>query len=181
MEERPSKLARLQGLRSRIPFVSQSGLAALLREAQREDFPEVVSRRSIARARDQAVKIVTPYGTLHQTMPLDMNDGKVVDVEVQHPFAMLYHVCSTSAKYAVFICRALTAKPCSVVSPWTIVLYTDEILPGNQMNYKGARKMWGFYWAILELGSEALSDEDPGARFKTLSGCFVYNVVASIC
>ena len=167
MEERPSKLARLQSLRSRIPFVSQSGLAALLREAQREDFPELVSRRSIARARDQAVKIVTPYGTLQQTMPLDMNDGKVVDVEVQHPFAMLYHVCSTSAKYAVFICRALTAKPCSVVSPWTIVLYTDEILPGNQMNYKGALKIWGFYWAILELGCEALSDEDPCAMFKT--------------
>jgi hypothetical protein len=107
------------------------------------------------------VKIATPYGTLHQTMPLVMHDGTVTNVEVQHPFAMLHHVCSTSSRYSTLIDHALAAQPCSVVNPWTIVLYTDEILPGNQLSYKGARKMWGFYWAILELGSQALSDEDP--------------------
>ena len=44
--------------------------------------------------------------------------------------------------------------------PWSLILYADEILPGNQLAYKNKRKMWGIYWTILNLGSAALSDEE---------------------
>lgn len=157
---RPAKLARVQRLRSRLPFVSQSGLAALLREAQSDEgLPDITSRRSIGRARDAAVNVETPYGPLHRPIYVQQVDGPPLRVEIQDPFAMLYHVCNTSSWFAGKIVAMLAAQPCTVVRPWSLVLYTDEILPGNQLGYKSARKMWGFYWSIMEMGMHALSDE----------------------
>lgn len=156
MAEPPLKLARVQRLRARLPYISQSALAAILAEANTDDgLPEQISRRGIGRARDIAVQHVTPYGKLHQTINVPLANGEgTMPVEVQNPFSMLHYVCNTCPWYASAIDNALAS-----IRPLTLVLYTDEILPGNQLGYKSARKMWGFYWTILELGSDAVSDE----------------------
>ena len=161
MDERPSKLARVQSLRSRLPFISQSALSTLLKIAKDTPLPDAsISRQSIGRARDSGVLHRTPYGTLHRQVSVSMSEGADETLEVQSPPAMLYHVCNTSIAFSELIESAAATRPPSVVSPWTLVLYTDEILPGNQLSYKGARKMWGFYWTILELGTAALSNEE---------------------
>jgi len=158
----PSQLAAVQALRSRLPYISQSALSSLLTIARNTPLPDAcVSRRSIRRARDAVADIQTPYGPLHCNMTVDTSTGGPATVEVQSPFAMLYHSIASSPGLADFIESVHTETPSSATCPWTLVLYTDEILPGNQLSYKGARKMWGWYWSILELGPVALSDEDP--------------------
>lgn len=158
--EPASKRARLQHLRSKLPFVTQHALAAILSEAHNHGLPEPSSRRSIARARDAAVQHVTPYGPLHRTIPVLRCDGSNEDVEIQDPFAMMYDLANTSAKFAAAVQAAAATRPSTPTCPWSLILYTDEILPGNQLGYKSARKMWGFYWTVHEFGTSALSDEE---------------------
>lgn len=157
--DRPSKLARLQSLRSRLPFISQSGLSALLAAAKHEPLPELSSSRSIRRARDAGVAEVTPYGKLHQQFSIAAQEGPELPIEVQYPFAMLYHCTEHSHRLSQIIETAAAVTPNYAINPWSLVLYADEIMPGNQLSYKGARKVWGVYWTILEFGSDALSDE----------------------
>ena len=168
MADRPGKIAKLQSLRSRLPYVSQSALSAILQLAAQEELPGNCSRKDVRRARDDTVKAWTPYGALHQTVTLPASDGDTLNIEVQHPFAMLWYSCANSKCFSDLVSRTLASNPCTVDAPWRLVMYADEILPGNQLAYKNARKMWAIYWTILNLGSAALSDEDQLAMIGSL-------------
>ena len=85
--------------------------------------------------------------------------GGPVQLEVQHPLAMLYHCCTLSSSLSKFIGQLAAARPPNIYRPWRLILYTDEVLPGNQLGYKSARKFWAVYWSIYEFGSSVLSDE----------------------
>ena len=166
MEGRPLKLARLQSLRSRLPFISQTALAQVLKEAERTPLPTTCRRADIRDARNAAVKLVTPYGQVHQHVTFDGADGPITS-EIQHPFAILYHSCLSSKPMSDLIRRLAAATPPSIHAPWNIILYTDEVLPGNQLAYRSSRKMWAIYWSVLEFGSAVLSDEAPQAHSPT--------------
>ena len=90
MEGRPAKLARLQALRDRLPYISQSALASVLKIAQNEPLP-TGSRNDIKDARDTTARASTPYGNVCQPVKLKTKTGADMVVELQHPFAMLYH------------------------------------------------------------------------------------------
>ena len=159
MEGRPAKLARVQSLRDRLPFVSQSALAALLRIACTEELPEA-PRKDIRDARNTASRISTPYGTLHKDLKFKDDEGNDITMEIAHPCAMLYHVSLVSASFSAIVLRTAQHTPPTLTEPWHIILYTDEILPGNQLAYKSRRKMWAVYWSVLEFGAAILSGED---------------------
>jgi hypothetical protein len=161
MSERPPKLAKLQHFRSKLPYVSHRALTAILKIAENEPLPTIGSRSSIGRARDEVVTETTPYGPLHQSVSVETLTGGSFSFEVQHPLAMLHKACACSGDFASLMAQTLAATQPSVASPWSIVIYADEVLPGNQLAYKSARKVWAFYWTILELGSAAHSDEVP--------------------
>lgn len=161
MSSRPAKLARVQALRVNIPYVSQSALAVLLKELEREPMP-ACNRQAIRDARNDAVRTHTPYGPLHQTIKVDLHEGDTVDIEIQHPFAMLYNTCRQSDVFSEFMSRVAAAHPSTVSRPWQLIIYTDEILPGNQLAHKSARKSWAVYWSIMQFGMSVLSDEAPG-------------------
>jgi hypothetical protein len=174
MADRPAKLARLQSIRSRLPFISQSALSALLQLAANEPIPDASSRSDIRAARDMSVSQGTPYGALHQTITVDGIDGPV-QLEVQHPLAMLYHCCTLSKSFSTFIGQLAAARPPTIDRPWRLILYTDEVLPGNQLGYKGARKFWAVYWSIYEFGSSVLSDEVGAQSLHTrLLYCYIF-------
>ena len=48
--------------------------------------------------------------------------------------------------------KALSACPPSFGNPWSIVLYLDEITPGNPLRPDNKRKMTAFYASFLQLG-----------------------------
>ena len=160
MEGRPAKLARLQSLRDRLPYISQSALASVLHIARTEELPTGSSRKDVREARNSSARVLTPYGALHQELKLQAATGEPVAVEIAHPCAMLYHMCSVSASLSSLILRTAEHTPPTLPQPWHVVMYCDEILPGNQLAYKGARKMWGVYWSVLEFGAANLSDEE---------------------
>lgn len=155
MADPSAKRARLQRFRDMLPYISQSALSAVLAVAEQDGLPPSASRATIARARNDGCQIATPYGLIHQTMTV----GESV-FEVQNPFAMLYHVARTSHYFADVIATAAHRNPSSVDQPWELILYADEITPGNAMAYFIGRKFWGSYWSVVQFGSAALADED---------------------
>ena len=97
MAERPAKLARLQSLRDRLPYISQSALAVILKIAKDEELPHVWGRSDFRFARNATANTTTPNSTLCSPIKLPRKDGgPPITVKVQSPFAMLYHSCSVS-------------------------------------------------------------------------------------
>ena len=153
-------MARLQAFRDRLPYVSQSALAAMLCIAKHEPLPDASTRTHIRSARDATVRQTTPYGPIHKVLTLPDTEGGTVDLEIQYPFAMLYHAATISKCFSHLILRTLAKYPASLSSPWRLVFYTDDVGPGNQLGYKHLRKFTAAYYSLLEFGAAALSDEE---------------------
>ena len=157
MADRMVKCARPSALQSRLPFISGNALSSVLSIAKAEALPQAVSTRSIRRARDKDVQAETPYGKLHQVIELP-GEEKPIQVEIQHPLAMLYYMSSESKCFSTMLASAAASS--SPASPLHIVLYADEVHPGNVLAVTSERKIWAWYWTCLEFGAAALSDED---------------------
>ena len=141
--------------------MSGAAFGALLSIAKTEKLPDISGRNSVRDARDRYVSVKTPFGTLHQS--LDLGGG--ISVEVQHPMAMLYVVVSKSEAFCALMVRALDRFPCSPATPWQLIIYTDEVSPGNQLAYAHERKTWAWYWSFMEF-EQSLSSEDIAAAMS---------------
>ena len=154
------KLAKLSEIRSRIPYVSQSALSGLLNiREELFDLPDSVSRGDIRESRDDVVKKMTPYGTIHTTIEVPCVGGGEMNIEIQDPFAMFAYLAETSASFASLIRQTWMKAPSTPEKPCKMIFYSDEVAPGNQLAHKNARKLEAFYWSILEFGMEYLCDE----------------------
>ena len=49
--------------------------------------------------------------------------------------------------------------PSSLPNPWRIVVYADEVVPGNPLKATNLRKVWGIYYGICETGHKCLQCE----------------------
>jgi hypothetical protein len=83
----------------------------------------------------------TVYGRVVQTMQLPGLDEPWEYVE---PRAYLRYMSSLSDSYAEVMNS--TEGP----TKFTVILYLDEICPGNPFRPDKARKLWSMYWACLE-------------------------------
>ena len=157
--DRAASRARLNELRGKLPFISHRALAAFLKIAATEELPECGSRKEIAAARDTAVFENTPFGPIHKVIKLPSSDGGTISLEIQSPQAMLYKCARSSKSFANLLRRTFEKHPPSPTKPWDILMYCDEVLPGNALSYNPQRKSWGVYWTIMQF-EEAITDED---------------------
>ena len=157
--DRAVKLQRLDDFRRRVPYVSASALEAILREAQ-HDIPEIVDRDSMREARDIKVNEKLEYGTLLHKLTCERTDGSTADLTIISPFAMLYMATLRCEGFAQMLKRALHANPPSYEHPWRLIIYSDEVVPGNAIAAHNMRKLWVLYWSFMEFGPALLSDED---------------------
>ena len=103
----------------------------------------------------------TPYGHVLQHVPLPCTDGKVWMLVVQAFWPALYTVAKQSAGFAALIRSQLQrVGPPTLSKPWRLVLYTDEVDPGDPLSPEHGRKVQACYWSIMEFGAAALSEED---------------------
>ena len=158
IREPRAKAARPASLFSKLPFVSGNALSALLSLAKKEKPPDAVSRRTLQRVRDTHCQTMTPCGPLHRNIEIEDTSGATMSIEVQDPLAMLYQVCISSMCFSSLIQPLIAGT--SPTRPLGIILYCDEVMPGNPLAVKAERKLWAWYWTIHELGPAALSNED---------------------
>ena len=158
--ERPAKLRRLDAFRRSVPHVTATALATILTHALL-GVPELgMSRHSLRHARDNTLSEATPYGTLMTSAQLERVDGTFHTLHFVDPFVHLYLAVKKSRGLTNLLVNQLRAKPCTQADPWCLVLYSDEVVPGNQLSAHNMRKVWAMYWSIIELGHAFLADED---------------------
>jgi len=134
---RPAKLQRLNNLRRSVPHVSQSALSAILEDVNRNGVPDLINRNAIHESREAAVDMDTPFGKLHQVLELEPARGtKKIHLSVIHPLGLLWVLCSTCACFSCYMEQVMLALPPTFDNPWALILYSDEVTPGNPLATK---------------------------------------------
>ena len=158
--ERATKLRKLNRFRRNLPHVSALALSAILRSVEEEGLPELTDRDSLRAARNLENLEPTRFGPVLQQVKLVNADGTETAVPIAHPFALLSHAVETCQAFALFFRACLETNPPSPGRPWHLILYSDEITPGNVVAPVNNRKFWAIYWSFLEFGKAALSHEE---------------------
>ena len=84
----------------------------------------------------------------------------MISIALANPFAMLYAALDKSANMRALFQDRLAVHPCSLERPWSIILYSDGVTPGNVLASTNNRKLECIYWSFAELGFVALSHEE---------------------
>ena len=130
--------------------------------------PEVVEgleKRSVRARLSQAIRkhcdADTPYGKVVQSMPLESE--QLPSWEYAHPLALMYHLSCISAIFSDLMAQIIVPG-----SPLRIVLYVDEICPGNPLRPDKSRTLQAIYWAILEWPQHVLQRTAAWPVFGTI-------------
>jgi hypothetical protein len=160
--ERPAKLQKLNDFRRNLPHCSASALSSVLEAVKAGGLPEgSLSRKTFRCARDMQMLEPTPFGTLLQSVSLINKDGVGVrKMYVAHPFAALWKAVNDCKPFSTYLLTMLKQMPSSPQQPWHMVMYSDEVTPGNPLSTMNNRKFHAVYWSFLELGVNALSREE---------------------
>lgn len=141
-------------------YVSQSGIVALLRSVKERGLPEAISRPSLKRAREKAMMQQTPLGPLYSTVALACEDNETIHVPVVNPLPLLWVTLQDNQEFSEWFWSVMDRQGNSATQPFRVIVYADEILPGDQLKATNSRKLAAFYWSVLEyegqLGSEQL-------------------------
>ena len=106
----------------------------------------------------------TPYGPVVQqmTLPLDA----LPQWSFVHPMAFLYHMTSISAAFAD-VMRSVA------VGPLRLIVYIDEISPGNPLRPEKSRTLQAIYWAFADWPQHVLQRTACWPVFGTIRSSLV--------
>ena len=102
----------------------------------------------------------TPMGPIAYALKLFQEDGVEFSIPIAHPLALLWTAINDCAPFQAFFAERLAAKPSTREEPWTVIIYTDEVTPGNPLAVANKRKFQGLYWSFKEFGPFALCREE---------------------
>ena len=160
MSERAAKLQKLNDFRRRLPHCSASALGAILAEVRKHGLPEGgTGRNNMREARDLENLQATPHGPILQTLTVIDKEDQPKQLTIANTFAMLWKAAS-AGQVSTFLQRKLAEVPPSPDQPWNLVVYTDEVTPGDPLATLNKRKFHAMYWSFMELGLAALSREE---------------------
>jgi len=149
--ERRAKIRRL----ATSSTASQSVLCSIVQKIR--EMPEILeqplSRRSVKRAVDEVWKKV---GYKQQVV---LATGGTFDWEIASLPRFLVHLTTVSSTFRNACRQMWEANPCTRENPWRLVVYGDELTPGNVLRLDNKRKFFAVYVTIRELGPVYLKHE----------------------
>ena len=176
MTERLAKLRRLDDFRRRVPYVSMSALAAVLQDIEEHGAPDLGSRESMARATSAQLRMDTPYGNMLTQLEVVSTDNKNMTIPAINPLGLLVVAYEQGGNFTELFDKAYRASPSTVENPWRLIVYGDEVTPGNVIAVDNLWKCWVLYFSFQEFGMIALECEET---WFTLVVCRS-NVVATV-
>lgn len=156
MSKSQHKRVRLTEL-GRDSYVTQSGIAKLLKAIKEHGIPEHFSRASQYRARKSRCAEMTPYGRLVEPLTLETKVGPV-RIAVQNPMAIIHKCLASCSGFEQLMRSAVAAH--GTAEPWGLIIYNDGITPQDSTSHHDKRKLIAFYWSFREFGARALSTEE---------------------
>ena len=101
-----------------------------------------------------------PHGDLivetELVCPTPLRSQKVC---ITNPAALLWRLGEQGGGFSEFFESRLRDTPPSPERPWGVIVYSDEVVPGNVLASDNRRKLWQCYMSFIEFGAEALSNE----------------------
>ena len=166
--DRASKLKRLNAFRRTLPHCSASALAAIIAAVQEHGVPDGGGNRKRYRdARNAHLTEQTPHGPVIQRIEMIDKQNNTTHMCVAHPVAYLWKATKECEPFRLFLRATLLKNPPNPDKPWNIVLYSDEVTPGNPLATLNQRKFQAVYWSFLEFGTNALSHEEAWLCLST--------------
>jgi len=177
---RETKLRRLNDFRRTLPHVSVNALAKVIQAIAEGGLPDLHSKSNLMFARNQVLDKPTPYGQLLVTQTLVAAEGDPIPILVVNPFAMLYTAFLECEPFRNLMLSKMAANPSSPEDPWNLILYSDEVVPGNPLGVHNDRKVWVIYFSFLEFGPLILQREDAWICVLSQRSSVVNSVSAGI-
>jgi hypothetical protein len=103
--------------------------------------------------------LATTSAVVTRRVGLPLVAGGVFQWPVALPQDLLPYCYSECGGFRSIVTEALAKHPCTLRSPWRLILYCDEITPGNPLRPDNKRKMTAFYISWVELGPFLRSEE----------------------
>ncbi len=172
------KRRKANELRHSIPHATCHAIAGFVKFAKERDVSDLSGNaRFYQRARDAELPR-TAFGEVLTTVQLACTDGAdAKDVVLVNPAVPIDAATREPGGFSRLFASTLRKHQPSPSAPWNLVLYADEVVPGNQISAQNLRKAWVMYFSFLEFGS-LLADEDawlpiaaePSHGLKKVSG-----------
>ena len=143
-------------------YVSQRGLEQILADLREQGSSlKGTSRESIKRARDKetASFTTTAFGQVLVNMTFFKPNGEEMKLPILHPAAMLACAAQSCEAFARFFGECVDRDFPTAMKPWRMMLYSDEISPGNQLKHCNRRKTQTIYYSFMEFQAAALGSE----------------------
>ena len=179
MAERHRKVRRLA-----LPGISDAKLVELVARIREDDIDLedlTISRKSIRQAFDEIwdqIKQVESIPTSRPDLPFEWDC-------ISYP-RFLKRMVQESPGVRSILRQLWMKQPCTYDSPYHLVIYADEVVPGNVLRLDNRRKIFCVYIAIREVGPTYLKNEFlwvPVAALRSkvvkgipggLSACFAH-------
>ena len=143
------------------PHVSASALSALLEDIEQNGMPDLTGKKHVKEARDYTLDQHKAYGPMLETVQLVNMDGSFQDMVVVNMCTLLQAMFQMDGGMTSLIKKTFLKTPPSVESPWHLIYYSDEVVPGNVLSVDVSRKVQCVYVSIMQFGPLALSREEP--------------------
>lgn len=147
-------MSRLSSI-GRQRYVSSSALAAVLKDVQQHGMPSATSRSSIKRSREKELSEMTnQFGSIlrYTDFEPENEEDNQIRLPFIHPFVFLQHCMSQCDAFQRYWNEYLTGVGESPMDPLQILIYSDEISPGNALRHDPTRKVQIIYWTIKQGG-----------------------------
>ena len=176
---RATKLQKLDCLRRSCPYVSQVALEALLKKVKEEGVPEVSHSKAMKEATRHYLSSMDAYGKLLMQVQVATVDGNTKPIWIANVLSLLAGAYRQGGAWAAMLQRVHGQRPSSYTTPWRLLLYADEVVPGNSLAHRQERKTHAIYASFAEFHN-LLSCEDAWFIVAMLRSPEVSDIQASI-
>ena len=133
-------------------------------------------RDHLRRAVERHAYAETPCGKVVQTILIEV-DGKRVPWEIIHPMAYIYHLSRLCSDFADIMHTAIANARNQCLR---MILYGDELTPGNPLRVDNGRQAFCFYYAFLEWPAWMLHRKDGWLCFGALRTTIIHKLTGGV-
>ena len=171
---RMAKLRKLQDMRQEMPHMSKASMEALLKYVSSKGIPEAKGAKDMRAANRHVISHATAYGPLVYEKNLVCTDGSNLALKFVNYLTFLCHAYQAGGGFHRCV-NTLVSRHEAL----SLILYADEISPGNPLASKVGRKCWVVYAAIKEMKA-LLSDTDAWVCLFVCRSSLVSTLAASM-
>ena len=168
-----AKLTQLLEFKSKLPAHSQEALESILKEAKKSGIPELVSSNAQKEARLQLLAEChgSALGPLILESTLELEDGTKTPFHYTNFLVYIMALYHRDTSFTQLVQNCHTASPSTMDRPWGLILYCDEIVPGNVLG-RAERKCWCIY-ASIDAFQQHLANESAWLTLAVERSSFV--------